>query len=345
MADRDPRRVDAEEIQRAGDRAATLTKQLLAFSRRQILQTRAIDLNAAIAGIEPMLRRLIGEDIMIVTQLAPEVGQVSADVGQLEQVLMNLAVNARDAMPDGGTLMVHTSEVVVPDLAPPGCALTPGRYAMLAVADTGVGMDKTTLGRVFEPFFTTKEQGKGTGLGLATVYGVVQQSGGAVTAESQPGQGSVFRVYLPCVRGVSIVEAPAAPVATPPRGTETILVVEDEDAVRSLARRILGARGYRIIEARNGRDALDRARTAGGEIDLVLTDVVMPEMGGRELAEALTRERPETRVLFMSGYTDDDILRRGLNAPGAAFLHKPFTVHELTDTVRRTLDGGAGTAV
>jgi two-component system, cell cycle sensor histidine kinase and response regulator CckA len=339
LAERDPRRTDALEIERASDRAASLTKQLLAFSRRQILQPRVLDLNETFKGVEPMLRRLIGEDISIVTRLESKLGHITADRGQLEQVLMNLVVNARDAMPKGGTLTIATDDITIDENDPLAEEIKAGRYARLEVVDTGCGMDAVTRRRVFEPFFTTKEQGKGTGLGLATVYGVVQQSGGTITVESELAAGSTFRIYLPCVPVPPAPDAASAVLATPARGTETILVVEDEDAVRSLARRILGARGYRIIEARNGKEALDITRTSANDIHLVLTDVVMPEMGGRELAEALSAERPEARVLFMSGYTDDDILRRGLNAPGVAFLHKPFTVRDLTETVRKSLDG------
>ena len=341
----EPERVDVDEIQKAAGRAAALTRQLLAFSRKQLLQPRVLDLNHVVANLEPMLRRLIGEDIHVTVIRAPSSCEVVADPGQLEQVLVNLAVNGRDAMPGGGTLTVEVARVEVgPDDAGAGRerwqTVPPGSYVMLAVSDTGCGMDEDVQAHLFEPFFTTKPPGLGTGLGLPTVYGIVKQSGGHVWVSSAPGCGSTFRVYLPCAVADAVdAEAAPADAAPPAHGTETILLVEDEDGVRTLARRILEAHGYTVLEARHGTDALQRAAESDDHIHLVATDVVMPEIGGRELAETLAASRPDMRVLFVSGYTDDDIIRRGLLAPGMAFLQKPFTAEGLVRAVREALDG------
>jgi nitrogen-specific signal transduction histidine kinase/ActR/RegA family two-component response regulator len=332
-------REDLEAVYAASERAARLTRQLLAFSRKQILQPRELDLNAVVRGVMPMLGRLIGEDIAVVTHLAPRLGAVTADPAQLEQVLVNLAVNARDAMPEGGTLGIETADVALDAAA---CErrdgpVAPGAYVRLAVRDTGAGMDEATRARAFEPFFTTKAPGKGTGLGLATVYGIVRQSGGCVTVSSAPGAGTTVVVELPRTSAPEPAR-PAADAPAPGRGTGTVLLVEDDATVRQFVRRVLEWQGYAVLEAAHGPDALRVAAEHGGRIDLVLTDVVMPGMSGRALAEALTASRPGLRVLFMSGYTDDEILRRGLGTTGVALLEKPFTAEALRDAVRRELD-------
>jgi CheY-like chemotaxis protein len=336
-----PMHEDLQEIQKAGARAASLTRQLLAFSRKQLLQPRVLDLNAILAGLEPMLRRLISEDIRLVTRPAPELGRVSADAGQIEQVLVNLAVNARDAMPDGGTVTIETSDVELDAEfgRRRGANVPPGRYVRLAVSDTGVGMDESTRSRIFEPFFTTKEVGKGTGLGLSTVYGIVKQSNGFIWVSSRPGEGTTFEVHLPRV-GEPAPEEGSAPTIPAAAGSETVLLVEDEESVRSLARRILERQGYTVLEARHGQEALRAAAEHAGTIDLAMTDVVMPEMSGSELAHRLEAMRPGVRVLYMSGYTDDEIIRRGVLGPGMAFLEKPFTANSLAKKVREVLDGG-----
>jgi len=339
----DKRRGDIEEIHRATQRAASLTQQLLAFSRRQVMQPKVISLNALIPDIEKMLRRLIGEDILFATVLHPRVGNVRADPGQLEQVIVNLAVNARDAMPapNGGRLTIETRNVELDELyAADHPGVTPGRYVMLAVTDTGVGMDEETKSRIFEPFFTTKARGKGSGLGLATVYGIVRQTGGHIWPYSEPGTGTTMRVYLPRV------DDPADPIEhpgeVPPeslRGSETILLVEDEAPVRSVTRQLLERNGYTVLEAADGRTALS---LIDGEqdrvhVDLLLTDVIMPGMSGRELADQMKARRPQLRVLFMSGYTDDAVVRHGMLEPGLAYLEKPFRPPVLLRKVREVL--------
>jgi two-component system, cell cycle sensor histidine kinase and response regulator CckA len=337
----DPNRADIEEIKGAADRAAGLTRQLLAFSRKQVLQPRVLDLNTeVITGLEKMLRRLIGEDVELVTTLDETLGLVNADPGQVEQVIMNLAVNARDAMPDGGRLVIETANV---DLGAEHTGrhigVKPGRYVMLAVSDTGRGMSRETMARIFEPFFTTKEKGKGTGLGLATVYGVVKQSGGDISVHSEPGQGTTFKVYLPRVQYETDVVLPASAPSRRAAGIETILLVEDDERLCVLSRRVLEARGYIVLEARNGQEALVLCDQHEGRIDLVATDVVMPGINGGMLVERLAVKRPALRVLFMSGYTDDDLLRRGIVDPRMAFLPKPFTPEALASKVREVLDG------
>jgi len=329
---------DLTEIKKAAERAAGLTRQLLEFSRKQLLQPRVLDLNRTLDELEPMLRRLIGEDIRIEIEHGRDLGSVSADPGQLQQILMNLAVNARDAMPSGGVITFTTSnETMGNGAGSPSMQVEPGKYVMLEVTDTGLGMDQATQARIFEPFFTTKGQGKGTGLGLSTVYGIVKQSGGGISVASTLQAGTVFRVYFPRADGYALAEAPEEH-GTPVSGTETILLVEDETSVRNLGERVLRSRGYDGLAAENGGDALQLASDADLAVDLVLTDIVMPAMSGRELVEALQTQRPDLRVLYMSGYTDDEIVRRGLHDPGMSFIQKPFTAENLAMLVRKVLD-------
>ncbi len=339
----DPRADDVKQIRSAADRASSLTRQLLAFSRKQILQPRVLDLNSVVTSVEPMLRRLIGEDITISSTPGAR-GYVVADPGQLEQVLVNLVVNARDAMPEGGRINIETMNIELDEhYTSEHSPVIPGRYIGLTVGDTGVGMDKDTQEHAFDPFYTTKEAGKGTGLGLATVYGIVKQSGGYVWIYSEPHLGTTIRVYLPEVSAAAAFTSAGDNSATTKsvaRGSETILLVEDEDAVRSLACRILEKQGYRILPAMNGRDAMDIATREEGRIDLVLTDIVMPGLNGRGLVEKLSGVRPSIKSLYMSGYTDDDIIRRGFAEPSKAFLQKPFTSEALIQTVRKVLDEG-----
>ena len=336
----EPAREDLEAVNEAAGRAADLTRRLLAFSRKQLLQPRVLDLNASVAGVVPMLERLIGEDIEVVTQLDPSLGKVSADPAQLEQVIMNLAVNARDAMPHGGVFRVATANVELRDARAmeEGFTVPPGSYIELEVGDTGCGMDAATQLRIFEPFFTTKEQGKGTGLGLAMVYGIVKQSGGYVVVKSAPEKGTRFQIWLPRVKtGVVEAERPVPPAA-PSRGSETVLVVEDDEAVCNVVRRILELQGYTVHTARNGAAALRLARELKGRVDLVMTDVILPEMSGPAVVERLVAEWPRARVLFMSGYAAEEVVKRGLLKPGTALLRKPFTLEELARTVRGVLD-------
>jgi PAS domain S-box-containing protein len=343
LRESDPIRADIVEIQNAGERAAALTRRLLAFSRRQLLEPEVLCLNNVVSGIENMLHRLLGEDIDIKVHLADGLGSVMADPGQLEQVIMNLSINARDAMPQGGRLIIETANVDLDkDYADQHIAVKPGRFVMLSVTDTGTGMDETSKAHIFEPFFTTKEKGKGTGLGLATVYGIVKQSGGSIWAYSEPGRGTTFKVYLPRV------DAPAADVKQRPTprvstGSETVLIVEDEDAVRRLAERILRSAGYKILSAASGGDALVLCEKHSGTIDLLLTDVVMPQMSGRELADRLTMARQGLKVLYMSGYTDNAIIHHGVLDPGIRFVGKPFSAAELTRKVREALEEGKAT--
>jgi two-component system, cell cycle sensor histidine kinase and response regulator CckA len=328
-----------KEIQGAADRAISVTRQLLAFSRKQMLQPKPVDLNGCITEINKLIRRLIGEDVTLETNLSDGLGPVTADPGTLEQVIVNLAVNARDAMPRGGTLTITTGDVTVNAAAAanrPG--LRPGRYALLTVADTGHGMDAATKARIFEPFFTTKEIGKGTGLGLATVYGNVTSSGGHIDVQSELGRGTVFRVLWPLSSG-PVKPASNPDLSLPIRGgAETILLVEDEESVRGLAAKLLTGYGYRVIEARDGSEAEQISRQEGDYLHLMVTDVVMPGISGLELATRLAAVRPKMKVLFMSGYTDDAIVRRGVLADDAAFLQKPFTGEVLARRVREVLD-------
>jgi PAS domain S-box-containing protein len=391
-----PLRKNAEGIREAADQAATLTRQLLAFSRKQVLAPKVLDLNSIVAGMQTMLQRLIGETINLVTVPETALGRVKADPGQIEQVIMNLAVNARDAMQDGGRLMIRTANIRAGEAPPlPGAATPPaGPHVLLEVSDSGVGMDANTQAHIFEPFFTTKEAGKGTGLGLSTVYGIVEQSGGSVTVATEVGRGTTFRIYLPQVEVPSpAVAAPPAtrparaavprqpapvaaappvalpPVAPPPpqvrpepahaeaaplepdlvseavpRRAETILLVEDALRVRAVVREILEENGYTVLEARHGAEALEISERHQGHIHLMVTDVVMPQMSGRELAQRLQPLRPDMKVLYMSGYTDDAIVRHGVLGAGIAFLSKPFTPDALSLKVREVLDAGPRTA-
>jgi two-component system cell cycle sensor histidine kinase/response regulator CckA len=328
----------ADEIIRAAARAAALTRQLLAVSRRQVLQPKVLDLNSVVADVEKMVRRVISEDIQIVTKSTAGLGRVRADAGQIEQVLMNLVINARDAMPAGGRLVIETGNVDLdesyvrthPDAHP-------GRHVMLAVSDSGHGMDARTISRIFEPFFTTKDDGKGTGLGLATVYGIVRQSGGTVTVYSEPGHGTAFKVYLPRVEEAIEEDAPVL-YEEPPRGTETVLLVEDSESLRVLISEMLREGGYTVLEADAPDEALARIQSTPGGIDLVLTDMVMPRMSGQELVRRIAVLKPETRVVFMSGYTDQALRGDGTLDPTVLFLQKPFTMDALLKTVRRALD-------
>ncbi|MCL4297881.1 MAG: PAS domain S-box protein [Anaerolineae bacterium] len=330
---------DLKQIQRAAERATALTRHLLAFSRKQILAPTPLDLNSLVTNLHKMLERLIGEDITLSTVLQPDLWTITADPGQIEQVIMNLAVNARDAMPTGGRLTIETSNVQLDEnylrtqLEAPS-----GPCVMLTVTDTGYGMDESTRAQIFEPFFTTKELGKGTGLGLATAYGIIKQSGGDITVYSEPGQGAAFRIYLPA--GETTVNGLPVPQATPVTrgGNETILLVEDEETVRKLARTALEGKGYTILEASDGGAALSLFEQHQGLIDLMVTDVVMPQMSGRELAEQLKVLQPQLKVLFMSGYTDDAIVRHGLLTAEVEYLSKPFSLNSLASKVREVLD-------
>lgn len=329
----DPLRRNLEEIKKAGDRAASLTRQLLAFSRKQMFQTKIIDLNLIVADMDKLFQRLICEDIDLVTLLEPCLLQIKADPGQIEQVLMNLVVNARDAMPRGGKLTIETGNAVLDQTLKSHLSTKPGRYLMLAVSDTGVGMDAETQKRIFEPFFTTKEVGKGTGLGLATVYGIVKQSGGTIIVYSEPGHGTTFKIYLPVADEFATDEADTH-VPDVPQGQGTILLVEDEETVRALAGEILKTNGYKLLTAPNGIEALRVCADYAGQIDLLITDVVMPQMGGRELAERLAELRPNIAVLYMSGYTDDAIVRHGVLDDQMSFIQKPFSVDRFALKVR-----------
>ena len=336
----EPIRADVEFIQKAAERTAAVTAQLLAFSRRQILRTEVLDLNEVIRKWEPVLRRVMGEDCGVVLRLASDLGAVRADPGQLEQVLLNLALNARDAMPRGGTITLETFPAELSSAyaqTKPGTSIQPGPYVVLAVSDTGHGMDRETLSHVFEPFFTTKGVGQGTGLGLSTVYGIVKQSDGYVWVYSEPGQGSTFKIYLP-IRTEAVAGAKSLSVSALARSHAGILLVEDESSVRYIMRRTLEEAGYTVLEAGSCEDALTLFAREGSRISLVLTDVIMPGGGGRELAEHIAERRPGLPVLFTSGYTDGDIERRGLLPPGSTFLQKPVTPDALVRAVERQLE-------
>ena len=369
LAEDDPLRKDIEEIVQAGEQASALTKQLLAFSRKQIFQTKVIDLNTVIIDLKKTLERLTGEDVELKTFPAPELKCVEVDPGQMEQVIRKLVVNAGDAMPRGGKITIETANAY-PDEADArgyGVEVKPGPYVMLSINDTGMGMDEETKAHLFEPFFTTKADGMGAGLDLATVYGIVTQSGGHIRVYSEPGEGTTFKIYLPAIAsaqarppaeaeqggrarraGLPGVEGEAEPVEREQthfqelRGseTETILVVEDDKSVRNLTRKALKEYGYSVIEAQNGEDALKVSEAHEGPIHLMITDVVMPGMNGRELAERLQPHRPKTRVLYMSGYADHAIVHHGVLEPGVSFIPKPFTPESLVNKARSVLDSG-----
>ncbi len=340
VASDNPLRKDVEEIKKATERAAALTHQLLAFSRRQVMQPARLNLNELVAGMEGMLRRLIGENIELVTVCAPDLAPVRADPHQFEQVIMNLTVNARDAMLEGGRLTIETANVGLDEpFIQQHVGAQLGAYAMLSVSDTGCGMDAGVQKHLFEPFFTTKEKGKGTGLGLSTVYGIVKQSGGYISVYSEPGRGSCFKIYLPQVVEPAAEKPVQAAPANAAGGTETILLVEDEEAVRALAAKVLRAKGYTVLEAGDGKEAQTVLKEHTGSLHLLVTDVVMPKMGGPELAKWLRRVRRGLKVLFMTGYTDHSAFREGMLPPGTALLSKPFSPQGLAQKVREVLDG------
>jgi signal transduction histidine kinase len=332
-------RADLEEVQRAGERASDLTRQLLAFSRQQVLQPRVLDLGATVAGMEKMLRRLLGADVELEILAAAPSGMVVADPSQIEQLVLNLAVNARDAMPDGGKLSIEIANVELDASSADGSAeLPPGPYVLVAMTDTGIGMDAATRERIFEPFFTTKATGKGTGLGLATVFGIVKQSSGHISVTSAPGAGTTFRVHLP--RTDRTADTPRIPITAPItlRGTETILLVEDDDQVREMTRAVLRRQGYTVLDAQNAGEAFLISEKHAERIHLLVTDVVMPRMSGRELAERLVATRADMRVLYVSGYTEDAILQHRVADGGHAFLQKPITPAGLMRKIREVLD-------
>jgi two-component system cell cycle sensor histidine kinase/response regulator CckA len=333
----DPRREDLEEIRKASERAAALTRQILAFSRRQVADPEPVNLNGVIREMERLLPRLIGEDIVLESALDPGLDAVHADPRQLEQVIINLVLNARDAMPHGGRLLVQTAnEFLNENDSRVGPDLPPGPYIRLTVSDSGTGIEHDIQGKIFDPFFTTKAPGQGTGLGLATVYGIVKQSGGHIGVESAPQRGATFQIHLPRIEGLHLDQSPRLCLQPGPRGSETILLVEDEEAVRLFANKALEKQGYTVLEARHGRDALDRLAEHSGPVHLVITDIVMPEMGGSELALQMAREHPEVPILFLSGYSDGELTVRGLGQ-GGAFLPKPFTSDGLARKVREVL--------
>jgi two-component system cell cycle sensor histidine kinase/response regulator CckA len=334
-----PAAQDAEEVLGAAQRAASLTRQLLIFSRQQVVEPKVLDLNATVTDMHQMLRRLIGDEVHLLTVPAPDLGRIKADVGQIEQVLVNLVVNAKDAMPQGGKLTIETRNVELDsDYLRDHPLARPGRYVMLAVSDSGCGMDAETKARIFEPFFTTKEVGKGTGLGLSTVHGIVQQSGGHLDVYSELGVGSAFKVYLPRV-DEEVETATESAAKQPVRGTETLLLVEDETRVRQVVAETLRLNGYTVLEAGEPGEGLSRAHEHKGPLDLLLTDVMMPGMNGRELARGVYRLHPGIKILYISGYTDNAIVHQGVLGADAAFLQKPFTADALLRKIRELLDG------
>jgi two-component system cell cycle sensor histidine kinase/response regulator CckA len=337
----DSMRAPVDQIIKAGSRASSLTKQLLAFSRQQVLEPKILLLNAVVSDTEKMLRRLIGEDIELLTSLDPALGKIRADQGQIEQVIMNLVVNARDAMPEGGRLVIETANFEIDDTFARRYAypVLPGPYVLLTVSDNGTGMDTATQQRIFEPFFTTKEKGKGTGLGLSLVYGVVKQSGGYIDVVSARGKGATFNIYLPCVGQNAVETKPIDPDRPEElRGTETILLAEDEDTLRALTRHLLELYGYRVLEARDGNQALRLSEQTTDEIHVLLTDVVMPGISGRILADQLKQTRTDVKVVFMSGYTGQRVGEKAILEPGSLFLQKPFTREGLARKIREALD-------
>jgi two-component system cell cycle sensor histidine kinase/response regulator CckA len=333
-------RRDIEEIRRSAESAALLTRQLLAFSRKQVLQTQILDLNAVVTGLAMLLKRTLGEDVQFVTQLAPAPGLVIADPGQIEQVIMNLAVNARDAMPSGGTLTIQTSEARLDaEEAARHVGASPGAYVRIAVSDTGIGMDANVRAHLFEPFYTTKERGKGTGLGLATVYGIVTQSGGFLTVDSEPGQGSTFSIYLPRSEEALAQASPLVETLAWPRGSETILLVEDQPDVRKVTHAMLERHGYNVLDASNGEEALELLRRHASPIDLLVTDIVMPRMSGRDLARQTLMRHPHMQVLYISGYADHPtVAQAGLDS-SLSLIQKPFAPAYFLHKVRQALDG------
>jgi len=339
LGDNAQQREDIEEIRKAARRAAALTRQLLSFSRKQVLEPRIVDVNGVVLNLDKMLRSLMSENIELETQLAEDLDAARVDPNQLEQVIMNLAINARDAMPDGGTVTIETANATLgEDYAAKHVSVIPGVYVMLAVTDTGCGMTEATKARIFEPFFTTKPAGRGTGLGLSTVYGIVKQSGGNIWLYSEPNKGTTFKIYLPAVDALPEDIGKAAPVEAERQGSGTVLVVEDDEQLRRLTHRALAAQGYEVLEADRGRSALDAARRHEGPIDLLVTDLVMPDTNGPKLAETLRAARPGLRVLFMSGYPEGAIVHHGMLEAGVAYLAKPFTTEAITRKVREVLE-------
>ncbi|HSB54826.1 MAG TPA: ATP-binding protein, partial [Gemmatimonadales bacterium] len=344
----DPRRAEVSEIIKAGTRAADVTRQLLAFTRQQFLRPEVLSVNAVVQDLEKMLRRVLGENHDLRLSLGAEAGQIRADRGQLEQVLVNLMLNARDAMAEHGRVTIATRVALLDEAYAQlhgGVGIPPGPYVQVTVSDTGSGMDRETQSRIFEPFFTTKPVGQGTGLGLSTVYGIVKQSDGFIWVYSEPGLGTTFKVYLPQLGAARPAAGHDERAALAAGGSETILIVEDEDIVRSLASRGLRERGYNVLEARHGTEALRCLARDSGAVDLVISDVVMPEMGGRELSQQLAAIEPTLPVLFISGYTGEDVIQRGLLDPGAPFQQKPFAPEELARKVREMLDAARETRV
>jgi len=336
----DPLRLDLEEVAKAARRASELTRQLLAFSRKQVLRPRIVDLNQIVTGLERMLRRVVGDDVSVTIHRAAELGKILADSGQMEQVLMNLIVNARDAMPGGGRIEIETRNATLDAaFAREHHGVDPGSYVALSVTDTGQGMDAATRARIFEPFFTTKAQGKGTGLGLSTVWGIVRQSGGHVEAQSEIGRGTTFTLYLPRAVGEADDVPPEPPAPATVRGSETVLLVEDDEQVRGFVRDVLHRHGYQVLDAPNGGEAFLISEQHASPVHLLLTDVVLPRMSGRDLAARIRRSRPELRVLYVSGYTEDSIVDQGVLDTGVPFLSKPITPDELLHKVRTVLDG------
>jgi two-component system cell cycle sensor histidine kinase/response regulator CckA len=341
LSEHDLLKENIEEIKKATARATNLTRQLLAFSRRQMFNMDVLDLNLVLRDLEKMLRRVIHEDIEMITMLDEDLGKIKTDLGQIEQVVLNLVVNARDAMPNGGKLTLQTANVELSEeYIRTHIGVKPGRYVMLSVSDTGIGMSPEVKERIFEPFFTTKEVSKGTGLGLSTVYGIVKQSGGDIWVESEVGKGTTFKIYLPTVEEkIERLQPSLTPIEIP-KGSETILLVEDEDMVRTLARTILEMNGYKVLEAANGGEALHLTQERTSEpIHLMVSDVVMPKMNGRKLAEHLAPLHPEMKVLYMSGHVDTDIIQDNLLGHGTGFLQKPFNPDTLVSKVREILDG------